>query len=196
MPTDPIPITTTPPNASRPALGQLPSQNLTTPSSSMSVSPQTPFSPPAGTFPSTSTPTPSTSQGFFKWAAFIAKSPPLSDHQRGFDIPTIADDSQDLEEHDSFEFGDLSHLKARSWNGRRTMSMSGVTVQSPVAGTSGISSMLKGFAESPQSQPPGAPAGGVMADKQAKGQGVLRRLSMGGASYRVRPPSTSSAKHS
>lgn len=201
MPTDPIAISTTPP---KPHFGQLPNQNTTTPSSSLSISPQTPFLPPPGMSPSnataTVTPTPSNSQGFFKWASTFAKSPgamspTLSQQQKGFDIPSVGDDNHDDHEaHDSFEFGDFSDLKSRSWSGRRTVSMSMAPGQ--MAGQHGnISSMLKGFGESPSpstaingtmpTPTQGGPAGGVMADKLAKGQGVLRRLSLSGSSYRV-----------
>jgi len=182
MPTEPIAISTTPPNPSHPTLAPNPN---TTPSSDLSISPQTPFLTQPGMSPSSATPTPTISQGFFKWAAStLPKSPPVQ--QRGFDLPavTVADHETDLEHesYDSFEYGDFSDLKLRPWGGgRRAVSMSMPSGQ----GASGIGSMLKGFGESPNpAQSP--PAAGVMADKYSKGQGVLRRLSFSGANYRVR----------
>ena len=100
-------------------------------------------------------------------------------------------DDDDTEQHDSFEFGDWNDLKSRTWHNknRRAMSMS------LPRGQSGISAMLSannGRAVSASAQGtgpngPGAggqailspppPAGGVMADKLARGQGVLRRIS-------------------
>ena len=187
MPSEPITITRTPSNTSHPALSNQPNQTVLTPSSSLSISPQTPFLPPPGSglSPSTATPTANTSAGFFKWAAStLAKSPgPMSPPQKGFNIPAVVDQNDDKdhdhESHDSFEFGDYQDLKSRSWttNGRRAVSMS----VPPGQGVSGITSMLKGFGESQNTPPPG----GVMADKVAKGQGVLRRLSLSGNNYRV-----------
>lgn len=134
---------------------------------------------------------------------------PSATQQKGFDIPVIVDHDHDHDhdhehEHDSFEFGDLSlnDMKARTWGraGRRAVSMS---MSMPSSGTgqggSGIAAMLSGYgAMSPPATATGeinnnsynglgvgSPPGGVMADKAAKGQGVLRRLSIGGGGFRV-----------
>jgi hypothetical protein len=177
-----------------------------TPSSSISISPQTPFS----THQNLSTTAPNPNSGILQWARSF-KSPPMqanstlepaappAHQQKGFDIPAInthhAHDDPDHDEHDSFEFGDLS---TRSWGrmGRRAVSMS-------VPSGQGISSMLTGFgATSPPKNseglgigspsgslgvgsPPAGPAGGVMADKTARGQGVLRRLSISSSFVKV-----------
>ncbi|OCF39972.1 hypothetical protein I317_06226 [Kwoniella heveanensis CBS 569] len=209
----PIPIShtgpsTMPQHGAQPLLSPpLPSN---TPGSSISVSPQTPFFPPPGLATST---TPTQSSGLFKWASSFGKSPnsqtsgnalgPSSPNkQSGFDVPPTIQDVEDHEhEHDSFEFGDYGDLKSRSWTastgagGRRAMSMSYAAGRS---GQSGIAAMLKGgFGGDNTGQgisPPAGgggpgpgqsmPVGGVMADKAAKGQGVLRRLSLSGTSYR------------
>ena len=106
----------------------------------------------------------------------------------------LFDDDDTTEQHDSFEFGDWNDLKSRTWHNssRRAMSMS------LPRGQSGISAMLSanpsGRAVSASAQgaattgaggvsgtqgamSPPPLAGGVMADKLAKGQGVLRRIS-------------------
>jgi hypothetical protein len=175
-----------------------------TPSSSISISPQTPFS----TNQNLSTTAPNPNSGILQWARSF-KSPPTqagptlepaappAHQQKGFDIPAIhtQHDDHEHDEHDSFEFGDLS---TRSWGrmGRRAVSMS-------VPSGQGISSMLTGFgATSPPKNPeglgigspsgslgigspPAGPAGGVMADKTARGQGVLRRLSISSSFVKV-----------
>ncbi|WVF72796.1 hypothetical protein IAT40_007614 [Kwoniella sp. CBS 6097] len=137
--------------------------------------------------------------------------PSSPNKQSGFDVPPTIQDVEDHEhEHDSFEFGDYGDLKSRSWTattaaagagagGRRAMSLS---YGSGRQGQSGIAAMLKGgFGDNNTGQgmsPPGGggaggngvgpgqsmPVGGVMADKAAKGQGVLRRLSLSGGNYR------------
>ena len=173
------------------------------PSSAISISPQTPFFPPPATSQHIGAASPpSANPGFFRWAqaaATLGKSPPPSaDHaqpQRGFDIPQIAHDHDDHENHDSFEFGDFDDLKSRSWNKtRRAVSMSA----GPGQGASGITAMLSGFGAGAASPPKAAaplkegtavgamsmPGSGLLADKAARGQGVLRRLSMSGSSFR------------
>lgn len=115
-------------------------------------------------------------------------SPPLfNEKQRGFDVavPNVVDSDNDGEGHDSFEFGDFSDLKSRSWTGgqqRRAVSMSMPSAQ---GNNAGVASMLKGFGEAGGAS---TPAGGVMADKLARGQGVLRRLSFTGGGARVSSP--------
>ena len=183
------------------------------PSSSISISPQTPFFPPPGManhmgsprdIPGSLNPSspPGAQSGFFKWAAAsLGKSPPVN-AQKGFDIPNTNgqhNDEEHHEHHDSFEFGDFDDLKSRSWTKqRRAVSMSG---------PSGITSMLTGFgATSPPttstsvpprdlgngpgggagSTPMSVPSNSVLAENAARGQGVLRRLSMSGSSFRVR----------
>jgi hypothetical protein len=174
------------------------------PSSAISISPQTPFFPPPVNAQSLGAASPpSANAGFFKWAqaaATLGKSPPAAsaDHaqpQRGFDIPQASHDHDDHENHDSFEFGDFDDLKSRSWTKtRRAVSMSA----GPGQGASGISAMLSGFGAGAASPPRVAapikegtavgamsmPGSGLLADKAAKGQGVLRRLSMSGSSFR------------
>lgn len=164
-----------------------------TPASSISISPQTPALP---IQPNLSTTAPNPNSGILQWARSFklppqmnstleAMSPPAH-QQKGFDIPAIhADDHEhDHDEHDSFEFGDLS---TRSWGsmGRRTVSMSMPSGQ-------GVTGMLSGFgATSPPKHSEGLGFGsppaqsGVMADKTARGQGVLRRLSIGGGFAKV-----------
>ncbi|WVR07489.1 hypothetical protein IAU60_004531 [Kwoniella sp. DSM 27419] len=200
--TAPIPISSSPTHSSyshanNPILS--PPQPSHTPGSSVSISPQTPFFPPPGLATSS---TPTQSSGLIKWASSFGKSPSNTisnmspNKQSGFDVPPTIHDEEDHEhEHDSFEFGDYGDLKSRSWAGtsvgsRRCMSMS----YAPGA-QSGIAAMLKGgFGDAPAGggtntgQPVGGnsmPAGSVLADKAAKGQGVLRRLSMSGGSYRA-----------
>ena len=196
MPSDPVAITCTPPQ-DRSSLSTLPN---TTPSSSFSVSPQTPFYPPPGHPAAANTSVPVTTgagNSFFKWAAStLAKSPsamspplpsPSINQQKGFDIPVMADDHEH-ETHDSFEFGDFNDLKSRSWTGgRRAASMSAPK-------SSGVTSMLRGFgatdpvqtqAAQGQAQAKTQPQGQLVAENAARGQGVLRRLSLSGAGYRV-----------
>lgn len=160
--TAPIPISSTPPQTHAPA----PPANLATPGSSVSVSPQTPFSPlsslAAPLSPSSATPSAS---GFFKLFSgssneavghAMTTQDPL-DQQKGFALPTgnsPPNRTQALgisfngagkvgsalddhdEEHDSFEFGDVGHARQGSW-GRRAMSMS---ASSPPA-ASGLSAV-------------------------------------------------------
>ncbi|WVQ99999.1 hypothetical protein IAU59_007142 [Kwoniella sp. CBS 9459] len=185
-----------------------------TPGSSMSVSPQTPFFPPPGLATSSTPTQSSSlfkwASSFGKSpnsqtnGNVTGLGPSSLNKQSGFDVPPTIQDVEDHEhEHDSFEFGDYGDLKSRSWTasagtgGRRTMSMS---YASGRQGQSGIAAMLKGGfgdnntgqgqAMSPPAGGGGAapgqsmPVGGVMADKAAKGQGVLRRLSLSGGSYR------------
>ncbi|KAK8854786.1 hypothetical protein IAR55_003525 [Kwoniella newhampshirensis] len=208
----PIPInqsTTTPPHQTHPTLSALPLPS-TTPTSAMSVSPQTPFFPPPGLPAST---TPSQPSSIFKWAASLGKSPSPPTQPRNFEWSegyngnALGAHVEDHEhEHDSFEFGDFNDIKSRSWGmGRRTMSMSASV---GVAGQSGIAAMLKNGGGSAREAVPAqnsgqaglgvgsVPCGGVMADKVAKGQGVLRRLSLSGSAYRppfMSPPLQSSA---
>jgi hypothetical protein len=185
MSTSPIPIT--------PPL-QMSSNSTTqskdTPASSISISPQTPFLP----IQNLSTTAPNPNSGILQWAKSF-KSPPMqasstlepadpaAHQQKGFDIPAI---HAHHDEHDSFEFGDLS---TRSWGrmGRRAVSMS-------VPSGQGITGMLSGFgATSPPKHteglgigsPPAQPSSGVMADKTARGQGVLRRLSISSSFVKV-----------
>ncbi|WVW85622.1 hypothetical protein I302_107660 [Kwoniella bestiolae CBS 10118] len=163
----------------------------TTPGSSISVSPQTPFtSTGQNNLGVSTTPTATTGGGMFKWASSLGKSPTNGNaieptKQRGFDIPH----EDDHDEHDSFEFGDFT---AKSWagagGGRRTMSMSLPSAAKSPTSSSPIAAILKGgFGETS----PAGSAGqghslgtGVLADKAAKGQGVLRRLSLSGSGYR------------
>lgn len=80
-----------------------------------------------------------------------------------------------------FEFGDFRDTSAQSWaNGRRAMSVS-----APYGGPgqSGITELLKSNGSYSPTEPKG-----VMADKVARGQGVLRRLSMGGYKGIISPP--------
>lgn len=212
MPAAPIPITT-----DRFTSGYTPAMTSNSPSSSISISPQTPFNSGGGALavPNNAAMGVSpTNPSFFKWAAAAAqlgKSPPLGSqsppadgtHQRGFDIPSHGHggDEHEHEHHDSFEFGDLDDLRLRSWSKtRRAASMSAGP------GPGGIASMISGFgASSPptktevlgssatSSNAKGAmaiPSGGVLADKNSKGQGVLRRLSLSGSNFtRVSRPS-------
>ncbi|WWC93777.1 hypothetical protein V866_000613 [Kwoniella sp. B9012] len=175
----------------------------TTPGSSISISPQTPFfaqtSAPATGHDKlgvSTTPTANTGGGIFKWASSLGKSPTNLNggsptKQKGFDIPFEHEDDHD--EHDSFEFGDFT-TTTKSWvGGRRTMSMSlpvSTAAKSP-SHTSPIATMLKGgLGDSPNNTSTTAGTqgnslpGGVLADKAAKGQGVLRRLSLSGSGYR------------
>ena len=186
MPSDPVAITCTPPQ-DRSSLSPLPH---TTPSSSFSPSPQTPFYPPPASASNTSAPA---NTNFFKWAAStLAKSPSamaphLLDQQKGFDVPVMHEEHEH-ETHDSFEFGDFNDLKSRSWTaGRRAASMSAPK-------SSGVTSMLRGFGATEQVQPQPAQGqaqaktqsqGQLVADNAARGQGVLRRLSLTGGGYRV-----------
>ncbi|WVO13444.1 hypothetical protein L204_101060 [Cryptococcus depauperatus] len=180
--TSPIPISSSSGhNDYRPAL------KLSPPSStSLSLSPQTPFFPPPGLATST---TPTQPNSLFKWAAAsLGKSPVMSqamDFKPGVEL---IDDHE--HEHDSFEFGDFGDTNARSWvKGRRALSMS-----MPLNAQSGISAMLQG---SGQYSPNELKHNGLvrdnqamMADKAAKGQGVLRRLSMGGYKAPFLSPTT------
>jgi hypothetical protein len=180
-----------------------PSANSQTPSSSLSISPQTPFFPPpslANTIGSpTSNPTLATSptnKNFIRYAAALSKSPPTTTPmgittQRGFQPIQPLDHDHDHdhpEHHDSFEFGDYGDLKSKSWTAgvnRRAASISGPvpTTQGQAGQGLGImgglsASRAEGGSLSGQGQ-----QGGVMADKVAKGQGVLRRLSLSGGSF-------------
>lgn len=207
MPSVPIPISL---DHSTPT-AQTYGMTSNSPSSSISISPQTPFFPPPGManhmgsprdIPGSLNPSspPGAQSGFFKWAAAsLGKSPPVH-AQKGFDIPNTNgqhNDEEHHEHHDSFEFGDFDDLKSRSWTKqRRAVSMSG---------PSGITSMLTGFgATSPPttstsvpprdlgngpgggagSTPMSVPSNSVLAENAARGQGVLRRLSMSGSSFR------------
>lgn len=124
------------------------------------------------------------SGNFFKWAAAsLGKSPtatnPLANG--GMSIPQSGQDDHHgdhaLENHDSFEFGDLDDLKSRSWaTGRRAASMS-----QPSGRPSGISSMLTGFGASPMSPTETSSGSSILADNAAKGQGIMRRLSISGS---------------
>ena len=208
MPASPIPINT---DRFAPGHTDIAAMSSNSPSSSISISPQTPFNSNALTVPPNSALGASpTNPGFFKWAAAAAqlgKSPPTggmagptqsppvdSIHQRGFDIPPSGShDEHDHENHDSFEFGDFDDLRSRSWSKtRRATSLSAAPGQG-----GGISSMITGFgASSPPSKNEmmgssansamgamAVPSGGVLADKNSKGQGVLRRLSLSGSSF-------------
>ncbi|WWC90711.1 uncharacterized protein L201_005648 [Kwoniella dendrophila CBS 6074] len=153
---------------------------------------------------------------FYKWASSLGKSPTnlnqpglgnSPNKQKGFDVPGTHADDHDHEHHDSFEFGDLN---SRSWNpgsagGRRTMSLS-FESKSPNNPNSPIASMLKGgfggesggtnagggggggSGISPSQIGSGSLQNGVLADKAAKGQGVLRRLSLSGRPAFLSPP--------
>lgn len=205
----PIPISTPPHQMSShspPATGP-----KDTPGSSVSMSPQTPYIP----IQNLSSTAPNPNSGILQWARSF-KSPPAQggmtlppasgpgsgsppahpthahQQQKGFDIPSIHAENHDHDhdEHDSFEFGDLS---SRTWGGRmgrRAVSMS-------VPSGQGISGMLSGFTPtSPPKQafadglgvgsPPSQMSSSVLADKTARGQGVLRRLSIGGGFAKVR----------
>jgi hypothetical protein len=137
-----------------------------------------------------------------------------ANQQIGFDIPPSSTshshhDHHDHDEHDSFEFGDISlnEMKARSLGrmSRRAVSMS-IAPSGGGMSNGGIAAMLSGFGA--KSPPAGSgadgfgngvgagtsygslgmgspPPSGVLADKAAKGQGVLRRLSIGGSGFRV-----------
>ena len=160
------------------------------PSSSLSISPQTPFYPPSGLaspplpgLAGLSTTAPA-SGGFFKWAATFSKSPSVpNDLAPKDDLTPRPGPDRVEEEHDSFEFGDLNDLRSRGWNkNRRALSMSMPRGQSGIAAMLGAtqSGVSPGSASS-QAIPPG----GVMADKAAKGQGVLRRISFSNTLSRV-----------
>lgn len=191
----PIPISTPPYQmSSHPAN----STTKDTPASSISISPQTPALPIQQNL---STTAPNPNSGILQWARSFKSPPPQmsatldpasppatapAHQQKGFDIPGIhaEDHDHDHDEHDSFEFGDLS---TRSWGkmGRRAVSMSMPSGQ-------GITGMLTGFgATSPPKHSEGLGVGsppaqsGVLADKTARGQGVLRRLSIGGSFAKV-----------
>lgn len=183
----PIPISTPPPQMSSPAKD--------TPASSISISPQTPAMPIQQNL---STTAPNPNSGILQWARSFKSPPPQmsatldatsppAHQQKGFDIPAIHAEDHDHDEHDSFEFGDLS---TRAWGkmGRRAVSMSMPSGQ-------GITGMLSGFgATSPPKHGEGLGVGsppaqsGVLADKTARGQGVLRRLSISGSFTKVRHP--------
>ena len=206
------------------------------PSSTLSISPQTPFFPPPLASPplvhgaglSTTAP----SGGFFKWASAFSKSPSIPEGlmgrsprsssssqgsgsesdatplaQKGFDIPEqnggintfggglLGPDDIEQESHDSFEVGDLNDIKSRSWNkNRRAVSMSLPRNQSGIsamlgnqfggggAGKEASPNGVGGSSVGPNGSmsPPIMPPGGVMADKAAKAQGVMRRISFSG----------------
>lgn len=169
--TSPIPIN---PDATSARQTSPPGLSTTNPgSSASSISPHTPFFPPPGL---ASSATPTQPSSLFKWAASFGRSPPKP--------PTIGVDSSQKKagtegaEHENvpFEFGDFRDTNAQSWaNGRRAMSVS-----APYGGPgqSGITELLRNNGSYSPTEPKG-----VMADKVARGQGVLRRLSMGG--YKV-----------
>ncbi|EIW67261.1 hypothetical protein TREMEDRAFT_64510 [Tremella mesenterica DSM 1558] len=166
----PIPINTTPPSH--------PNHHNATPTSSISLSPQTPFSAPF-------------SHSTILRSLSFKSSPPkplLSYPFPQVPLPENALDDQEEshDEHDSFEFADMRHMRS-SW--RRAVSMS-------VPNNAGIGTMLGGFGglkgSPPKSPVDGSGLGlglggcqggqGVLADNAARGQGVLRRLSIGGFS--------------
>jgi hypothetical protein len=172
--------------ATSPNLGQ-------TPSSSLSISPQTPFLIP--THPNLAT-SPS-NKNFLRYAAALSKSPigqqPSVLPQKGF-VPTWEPDHDHdhPEHHDSFEFGDYGDLKSKSWTAgvnRRAASISGLPSQ-PSGIISGLTAGKEGVGGGQ-----GAGVGvnaqvqaqvqsqGFVADKVAKGQGVLRRLSLTGGGF-------------
>ncbi|ODN78732.1 hypothetical protein, variant 1 [Cryptococcus amylolentus CBS 6039] len=151
------------------------------PPSSASLSPQTPFFP----TPALSSATPNQPGSLFKWASSFGKSPPPAQFasgsftsregigkEMGTSIP-----EHDGEHSDNFEFGDFNDTgNSGSWvKGRRAMSMS-----MPYGAQSGVGAMLKNNGYSPHEQKETP----FDADKNSKGQGVLRRLSIGG----YRPP--------
>lgn len=144
-------------------------------------SPQTPF---AGSAVGLSTSTPGSLFG--KWNAFSTTSPakPTGGQTAGsppapkIDIPHHHED--DHFDHDSLEFGDISDLKNRGWAAaaaargqRRAVSMS----MSPGQTLTG------GFNNQAGVSPPQFT--GVLGDKMARGQGVLRRLSFTSGFSRV-----------
>ncbi|GFZ49556.1 hypothetical protein JCM24511_07676 [Saitozyma sp. JCM 24511] len=183
----PIPISTnqptTPPDTRRvshPTFDKLPLPahppgSAHSPSSSLSISPQTPFFPPPGAplSPLGSSATP-TQSGFIKWASGFSLgkspvSPPLSS-TKGFEIPHLQlpsqshqhqssasmpasaivmdeDDHHAHERHDAFEFGDLGDMKNKSWTGATATANRRAVSMSMASGqsASGITSMLRGF---------------------------------------------------
>ncbi|WVQ74946.1 hypothetical protein IAR50_004554 [Cryptococcus sp. DSM 104548] len=158
------------------------------PSSSASLSPQTPFFP---TPALGSSATPNHQPGsLFKWASSFGKSPPPAQFMNGSfssregigkELGGVGIQEHDAEHNDLFEFGDFNDTgNSGSWvKGRRAMSMS-----APYGGQSGVGAMLKnnGYANEQREGP-------FDAEKNSKGQGVLRRLSIGG--YRapfISPP--------
>lgn len=170
MPSEPIPIGRSPPSQSG-----MPS----------SGSPTQPW---AGSAVGLSTSTPGSLFG--KWNAFssVTKSPTNSTsvrvnpvnagdspptasttHSQQLDIPHHEDDHFD---HDSLEFGDLADLKNRGWAAaaaargqRRAVSMS-------LSPTTPLQNQANGGAIAT------SPNFGVLTDKMARGNGVLRRLSL------------------
>ncbi|AFR95632.1 hypothetical protein J008_03514 [Cryptococcus neoformans] len=179
--TSPIPIN---PDATSARQTSPPGLSTTNPgSSASSISPHTPFFPPPGL---ASSATPTQPSSLFKWAASFGRSPPKP--------PTIGVDSSQKKagtegaEHENvpFEFGDFRDTNAQSWaNGRRAMSVS-----APYGGPgqSGITELLRNNGSYSPTEPKG-----VMADKVARGQGVLRRLSMGGYKGIISPPPQNAA---
>lgn len=170
--TSPIPIN---PDATAARQASPPGLSTTTPgSSASSISPHTPFFPPPGLAASA---TPTQPSSLFKWAASFGRSPPKPP-MMGVDGSQKKAGTEGAEhENVPFEFGDFRDTSAQSWaNGRRAMSVS-----APYGGPgqSGITELLKNNGSYSPTEPKG-----VMADKVARGQGVLRRLSMGG--YKVR----------
>ena len=207
----PIPISTSPPSGSIPSgpgggggglgLGH-PNTSHTPSSSTSSVSPQTPF------FSSTYAFSPPVNAGgtsaILRSLSLKATSPPGALKGTKALAPVndgpFGDSLDDAEhEHDSFEFGDLNDMQTRSWGrmGRRAVSMS-MSVPAAGPGGSGIAAMLARSPVPAGTAPAGAIGGGggsppqpvtgldaqsgVLADKAARGQGVLRRLSIGGFS--------------
>lgn len=148
-----------------------------------SSSPQTPF---AGSAVGLSTSTPAAGSIFGKWNAFsttpakpTGASPSSPPGPQTMDIPHHHE-HDDHFDHDSLEFGDISDLKNRGWAAaaaargqRRAVSMS----MSPGQTLTG------GFNNQAGVSPPQFT--GVLGDKMARGQGVLRRLSFTSGFSRV-----------
>lgn len=146
-------------------------------SSTGSGSPQTPLASSTGVGLSTS----AGHSLFGKWNAFSAAKPVAGAATSPPNPSLNMHHDDDLEHHDSLEFGDLGDLRARGWaaaqqqGARRAMSVS----VSPTQTLGGFKSL----------SPPQATA---LRDNLARGEGALRRLSLGGfgrvSSHRCRGP--------
>ncbi|KAE8542573.1 hypothetical protein D1P53_001353 [Cryptococcus gattii VGV] len=174
--TSPIPINS---DTSSDRQASPPGLSTTTPASSaLSVSPQTPFFPPLAL---ASSATPTQPGSLFKWAASFGRSPPKP-AMTGVDNSQKKAGTEGAEHENSpFEFGDFKDINTQPWaSGRRAMSVS-VPYGGP--GQSGITELLKNHGSFSPPEPKG-----VMADKMARGEGVLRRLSMGAYKGIISPP--------
>lgn len=123
---------------------------------------------------------------FAKWSAFsTVKSPTTgSGNSPPRAMPAISplDDDHD-------DIGDLNDLKSRGWAAaaaargqRRAVSLSMSPGSSLLSGNYSMTSTTN---SSTGSSPPTSFANPLMTDKMARGEGVLRRLSMGGGFGRV-----------